>query len=136
MFLATLMQIVEAPKPKAPRRARKSSIKARIERERKEPKAHAPRARNAQRSAAALALLERTLTGRALTVTEIADATGLTVAGAYSALHRLKALDMVKKAGEQPPEAFGRPILRWTWNKNPDPKKQSPKSEHNGKTNL
>ena len=35
MFLATLTQIVEAPKPKAPRRARKSSIKARIERERK-----------------------------------------------------------------------------------------------------
>ena len=118
MFLATLTQIVEAPKPKARRRInRTQTTKARIERERREPKLNKPKQSNPKRREAALAKWRTIFLGNELSATQAADAAKCKLAGAYSAINRLRSEKKIVLARTIPRTGIvGRSTLLWTWN--------------------
>lgn len=118
MFLATLTQIVEAPKPEVRRRInRAQTTKARIERERSEPKLNNPKQSNAKRQEAALAKWRAIFLGKELSAEQAADAAKCKLAGAYSAINRLRAKNMLVVARIIPRTGIvGRNKILWTWN--------------------
>lgn len=118
MFLATLQQIAEAPKAKARRRInRTQTTKARIERERKAPKLHTPKQSNAKRQVESLAKWRRIFLGNEVTAEQAADAAQCKLAGAYSAIKRLRDEKKIIVVRSIPRTGItGRSTLVWTWN--------------------
>lgn len=125
LLMATLTQIVEAPKAKPRRRIyRDKTVKTRIERERKEPKLNIPKQSNAKRQADALAKWRRIFLGNIVSAEQAADAAQCKLAGAYSAINRLRIDNRIRVAGTIPrPGITGRNTLLWTWNEEEEKQK-------------
>ncbi len=115
MFLATLNQIVTAPKSKTVQRSSANKGGRPTKRERLDREKGQPKPRNAGRSASSMAMWKKALSGKVLTAYQLADSVCRSLAGTYSAIHRLKKANLIKVAYEEKSQLGGRPILFWTW---------------------